>query len=160
MNLKKLEKYWRVNLLGMDLRLMKNRIYRAAVSQRLRNTAIDTHSDYVILFTASQGKNGYANAPQFYVIWTLLVFYNFLNKFAHKMLREYSTISIIQIVKCSKTSKLMAFMAMRKFHIKYEETIRETNVNGKIILKWIAYKHGVKSWICVKWLKTCPTGEL
>ena len=51
---------------------------------------------------------------------------------------------------------------MRKLHIKSrnEETIREKNVNGKIISKWIAEKHGVKSWTCVKWLNTCPTGEV
>jgi len=42
MNLeKKLEKYWRVNLLGPDPRLMKKEIYQAAVSQRLRKTGID-----------------------------------------------------------------------------------------------------------------------
>jgi hypothetical protein len=35
---KKLERYLRVNLLGPGPRLMKKRIYRAAVSQRLRNT--------------------------------------------------------------------------------------------------------------------------
>jgi len=41
MNLKKkLEKYLRVNLLEPGPRLMKKRIYRAAVSQRLRSTAI------------------------------------------------------------------------------------------------------------------------
>ena len=40
MNLKKLERYLRVNLLGPGPRLMKKRIYRAAVSQRLRNTAV------------------------------------------------------------------------------------------------------------------------
>jgi len=39
---KKLERYWRVNLLGPDPRLMKKEIYRAAVSQRLRNTGIDS----------------------------------------------------------------------------------------------------------------------
>ena len=51
MNLKKLEKYFRVNLLGPGPRLMKKeftvhspyvkRIYRAAVSQRLRNTDVE-----------------------------------------------------------------------------------------------------------------------
>jgi hypothetical protein len=41
MNLKTLEKYLRVNLLGPDPRLLKKRIYRAAVSQRLRNTDVD-----------------------------------------------------------------------------------------------------------------------
>jgi hypothetical protein len=37
---KKLEKYLRVNLLGPGPRLTKKRIYRAAVSQRLGNTAL------------------------------------------------------------------------------------------------------------------------
>jgi len=37
---KKLESYLRVNLLGPGPRLMKKRIYRAAVSQRLRNTGL------------------------------------------------------------------------------------------------------------------------
>jgi len=41
MNLKKLEMYLRVNLLGPGPRLIKKRIYRAAVSQRLRNTGVD-----------------------------------------------------------------------------------------------------------------------
>jgi hypothetical protein len=35
---KKIERYLRVNLLGPGPRLIKKRIYRAAVSQRLRNT--------------------------------------------------------------------------------------------------------------------------
>jgi len=39
--LKKMERYLRVNLLGLGPRLMKKRIYRAAVSQKLRNTAIN-----------------------------------------------------------------------------------------------------------------------
>ena len=39
--LKKIERYSRVNLLGPDPRLMKKIIYRAAVAQRLRNTALD-----------------------------------------------------------------------------------------------------------------------
>jgi len=38
--LTKMERYLRVNWLGQDPRLMKKRIYRAAVSQRLRNTAV------------------------------------------------------------------------------------------------------------------------
>jgi len=41
MNLKKLERYVQGNLLGPGPRLMKLRIYRAAVSQRLRNTAVN-----------------------------------------------------------------------------------------------------------------------
>jgi len=40
MHEKKLENYRRVNLLGPGRRLMKKRIKRAAVSQRLRNTGI------------------------------------------------------------------------------------------------------------------------
>ena len=40
MNLKKFERYLRVNLLGPSPRLIK-KIYRAAVSRRLRNTALD-----------------------------------------------------------------------------------------------------------------------
>ena len=39
--LKKMERYLRVNLLGPGPRLMKKRIYRAAVSQRLRNTGLE-----------------------------------------------------------------------------------------------------------------------
>ena len=42
MDLEKMEGYLRVNLLGPGPRLMKEkRMYRAAVSQRLRNTAIE-----------------------------------------------------------------------------------------------------------------------
>jgi hypothetical protein len=36
-----MERYLRVYLLGPGPRLMKKRIYRAAVSQRLRNTGLD-----------------------------------------------------------------------------------------------------------------------
>jgi len=41
MNLKTLERYLQVNLLGPGPRLIKKKIYRAAVSQRLRNSALD-----------------------------------------------------------------------------------------------------------------------
>jgi hypothetical protein len=41
MNLKKLEIYLRVNLLGPGPSSYKKIIYRAAVSQRLRNTGLD-----------------------------------------------------------------------------------------------------------------------
>jgi hypothetical protein len=44
MNLKKLERYLRVNLLGPG-RLIKKRIYWAAVSQRFRNTVLN-HPQY------------------------------------------------------------------------------------------------------------------
>jgi len=40
MNLTKMESYLRVNLLGPGPRLMEKRIYRAAVSQRLRNNGL------------------------------------------------------------------------------------------------------------------------
>jgi len=41
MNLKKLERYLRVNMLGPAPRLMIKRINRSAVLQRLRNTAVE-----------------------------------------------------------------------------------------------------------------------
>jgi len=41
MNFKKLERYLRVSLLGPGPRLMRKIIYRAAISQRLRNTYLD-----------------------------------------------------------------------------------------------------------------------
>jgi len=41
--IKKMERYLRVNLLGPSPRLMKKRIYRAAVSQGLRNTAVEEY---------------------------------------------------------------------------------------------------------------------
>jgi len=44
--LKKMERYLRVNLLGPGPLLMKKRIYLAAVSQRLRNSVLD---DRVVL---------------------------------------------------------------------------------------------------------------
>ena len=43
MNFKKMESYLRVNLLGPGPRFVKKSIYRAAVSQRLRNTSL--HED-------------------------------------------------------------------------------------------------------------------
>ena len=61
-----MERYLRVNLLGPGPRLMKKRIYRAAVSQRLRNTGIDAlrkqnistpeemNNDYLALHPRSQ----------------------------------------------------------------------------------------------------------
>jgi len=48
MNLKKLESYLPVNLFGPGPRLMKKRSYRAAVSQRLRDTALYCPSPIVI----------------------------------------------------------------------------------------------------------------
>ena len=49
MNLKKMERYLRVNLLGPGPRLMKKRIYRAEVSQRLRNTALGDVKEKALL---------------------------------------------------------------------------------------------------------------
>jgi len=43
MNFKKMGRYLPVNLLGPGRRLVKKGIYRAAVSQRLRNTALEPH---------------------------------------------------------------------------------------------------------------------
>ena len=48
---KKLERYLRVNLFGTGPSSYKKRIYRAAVSQRLRNTAVDSsrsHSECTV----------------------------------------------------------------------------------------------------------------
>jgi len=42
--LKKMERYLLVNLLGPGSRLVKKRIYRAAVSQKLRNTDVECHA--------------------------------------------------------------------------------------------------------------------
>ena len=38
-----MERYLRVNMLEPGPRLMKKRIYRSAVSQRLRNTTLDIY---------------------------------------------------------------------------------------------------------------------
>ena len=46
MNLKKMESYLGVNLLGLGPRLMGKRIYRAVVSQRLRNTVLGSYTTY------------------------------------------------------------------------------------------------------------------
>jgi len=43
--LKKMERYLRVNLLGTGPRFMKKRIYHATVSQRLRNTGVQYCED-------------------------------------------------------------------------------------------------------------------
>jgi len=50
MNLKILERHLRVNLLGPGPRLIKKRVYRAAVSQRLRNTDIEDDFCYVTAY--------------------------------------------------------------------------------------------------------------
>jgi len=44
-----MERYLRVNLLGPGPRLMKKRIYRAAVSRRLRNTDVDNMRFFVTM---------------------------------------------------------------------------------------------------------------
>ena len=56
--LKKNERYLRVNLLGPGLRLMKKRIYRATASQRLRNTALQ-HQRSLILLTSTTDMKEY-----------------------------------------------------------------------------------------------------
>jgi len=53
--LKKMESYLRVNLLGPGPRIMKKRIYRAAVSQSLRNTALDPLITYTGLLKMTVG---------------------------------------------------------------------------------------------------------
>ena len=62
-----MERYLRVNLLGPGPRLMKKRIYRAAVSQKLRNTGLDSVDDcagrsnyyerYPVLLGSSDGRD-------------------------------------------------------------------------------------------------------
>jgi len=52
MNFKKLERYLRVNLLGPGPRHLKKRIYRPAVSQWLRNTAVH----YMFTFPSLMSK--------------------------------------------------------------------------------------------------------
>jgi len=54
MNLKIMERYLRVNLLGPGSRLMKKRIYRAAVSQRL-STALRDNNYLLINFSFNDG---------------------------------------------------------------------------------------------------------
>jgi len=59
MNLKKTERYLRVNLLGPGPRLMK-RTYRAAVSHTLRNTALEyIHSQYQLFKRDLFVRNSY-----------------------------------------------------------------------------------------------------
>ena len=55
--LKKMERYLRVNLLGPGPRLIKKKkgIYRAAVLQRLRNTTLLHDPGQLPLYTAKQG---------------------------------------------------------------------------------------------------------
>ena len=53
MNLQKIERYLRLNLLGPGLCLIKN-IYRAAVSQKLRNTALCTRGIFTISIQLSR----------------------------------------------------------------------------------------------------------
>ena len=53
--LKKLERYLLVNLLGPGPRLMKKRNYRATVSQRLTNTGLHDNTD--ILASGGIGRH-------------------------------------------------------------------------------------------------------
>jgi len=57
MNLKKKGNYLLVNLLGPGPRLIKKRIYRAAVSQRLRNTELGRYGPGLsVLLIATQRR--------------------------------------------------------------------------------------------------------
>jgi len=47
-----MERYLRVNLVGPVPRLMKKKIYRAAVSQKLRNTALNSSNLLVLVMQA------------------------------------------------------------------------------------------------------------
>jgi len=62
--LKKMERYLRVNLLGPGPRLTKKRIYRAAVSQRLRNTGI-----VGIVTTPKLGPTLSIQGTESYLLW-------------------------------------------------------------------------------------------
>ena len=64
MNLKKLERYLRVNLLGPGPLLIKKRIYRAAVSQRLRNTAVEHCSQGIPTHGASSKNSSDASGER------------------------------------------------------------------------------------------------
>ena len=50
---KKTERYLRVNFLGPGPRLMKKRIYRAAVSRSLRNTGLDFVPKWLMVHEAT-----------------------------------------------------------------------------------------------------------
>jgi len=62
MNLKKLERYLRVNMLRPGPRLTKKRIYRAAVSQSLRNTALDDFSACLVCHLIRSCLNAHSRA--------------------------------------------------------------------------------------------------
>ena len=62
MNLEKLERYLRVNLLGPGPRLIK-KIYRAAVSQRFRNTGLNHIIRVTPCHTYAGGEEGGGVAP-------------------------------------------------------------------------------------------------
>jgi len=58
MNLKKLERYLRVNLFGTGPSSYKKIIYRAAVLQKLRNTGIKDAKSYIFLFVNASELTG------------------------------------------------------------------------------------------------------
>ena len=67
-----MERYLRVNLLGPGHRLVKKRIYRAAVSQKLRNTPL---RDWVTAFffcVLSHYCFPFYSARYFKIYWTLI----------------------------------------------------------------------------------------
>ena len=63
--LKKMERCWRVNMLGPGPRLMKNRIYRDVVSQRLRNIAVKDNTRYLL-------KDSSRNQTVWYAFMTVI----------------------------------------------------------------------------------------
>jgi hypothetical protein len=65
MNLKKLERYLRVNLLGPGSSSYKKIIYRAAVSQRLGNTAVD---DVIVILLHHAASLGNQSVPDIYKV--------------------------------------------------------------------------------------------
>jgi len=71
MNLKKLERYLRVNLLGSGPGppLMKKKIYRAAVSQSLRNSGVQGSASNVQHFALQEVPSSLGTGTHFH--WTV-----------------------------------------------------------------------------------------
>jgi hypothetical protein len=55
-----------------------NIIRRMRFACRINKTRIQTHTQYISYLLLSHGKNGYANAPQYYVIRHCLFCLNFI----------------------------------------------------------------------------------
>jgi hypothetical protein len=82
--LKKLERYLRVNLLGPDPRLIKKN-YRAAVSQKLRNTVLEYDAMWVVKYLP--------------IFWSLLPLPSRSNNSKH-LFRVASTLKVDAAVYC------------------------------------------------------------